>query len=99
LKIYTTPEEWIKENQDLLSGESVKFKINSKNDLPEEFKRRLTFRSSNGSFTTIYPWGYIFSRITKEQKIILDNRIGIILVSEDSIKKDNRFHGAIGCSL
>ena len=102
LRIYKTPEEWIKENQDLLSGEPVKFKINSKDDLPEKFKRRLNFRSKNGYFTEITIYNSIFSRLTKRQKIILDNRTGNILMSKDSILKSIRFHsppmvGTVGC--
>lgn len=102
LKIYKTPEEWVKENQDLLSGEPVKFKINSKDDLPEKFKRRLNFRSKNGYFTEITIYNSIFSRLTKRQKIILDNRTGNILMSKDSILKSIRFHsppmvGTVGC--
>lgn len=109
LKVYMTPEEWIAENQDLLSGEPVELKINHREDFPQtlqgEYVLRTGYQSENKYFTTTYYYKDLFSRVYIEKTIFYDNKTGRILMSLDIIKKNGRFYadftgaikGTVGC--
>lgn len=94
LKIYKTPEEWVKENQDSLSGKDVTLKINNKSDviLPEEFHGAGIDISYNGYFTFVRHGKKIFSRIGKTTMMLIDNRTGKVLMSINFFTKSQRFH-------
>ena len=38
MQVYKTPEQWLAENQDLINGKEVKFKINTYEDLPKNLE-------------------------------------------------------------
>jgi len=109
LKVYMTPEEWIAENQDLLSGKSVEFKINNRDDFPQTLQGgyvlQTGFQSQNKYFATVYYYKYLFSRVYSSKTVFYDNRTGRILMSLDIIKKNGRFYadftgaikGTVGC--
>lgn len=93
LVIYKTSEEWKTENQDLLEGKIVKFKINSKADIPQTLK---------GGYVLIdiYDYGYffnalyekkIFSRTDGEIRLLLDKRTGKTLFLYQAVFIQGRF--------
>lgn len=109
LKIYMAPEEWIAENQDLLSGEVVEFKINNRDDIPQTlqwgYALQTGYQSQNKYFTTAYYYKPLFSRSYDQKTIFYDNRTGKALISLIMIKKNGRFYsdstgaikGTVGC--
>lgn len=93
IKIYRTLEEWISENQDLLSGEHVEFKVNSKVDMLQTLNKGYTL-------VDVYDYGYfinalyekkLFSRTTGEIRLFLDKRTGKTLFSYHAIFMQGRF--------
>ena len=97
MQVYKTPEQWLAENQDLINGEEVKFKINSEEDLPQVSEEGYLLKGTGYTqekdvFIRVIYQENSFLRTSHIKEVLIDRRTGFLLVSNILFDQVIRFY-------